>query len=148
MEADLQSHVAFFLTGKKTTSDLDAIDRLKLRPALFAGYRDLTQLRYDFPLVLIKDQPGGASVESLSGLIDGILDKIARGAQVIHNPDAERAPATAHMFIINPLSGARMDNLFSTHPDTGNRIRALMAMADDGGFADLFIVVGKTTQQS
>ena len=31
------------------------------------------------PLVLIKDQPGGASVESLSGLIDGILDKIARG---------------------------------------------------------------------
>ena len=43
---------------------------------LIAGYRDLTQLRYDFPLVLIKDQPGGASVESLSGLIDGILDKI------------------------------------------------------------------------
>lgn len=79
MEADLQAHVAFFLTGKKTTSDLDAIDRLKLRPALFAGYRDLTQLRYDFPLVLIKDQPGGPSVESLSGLIDGILDKIARG---------------------------------------------------------------------
>ena len=79
MEADLQAHVAFFLTGKKTTSDLDAIDRLKLRPALFAGYRDLTQLRYDFPLVLIKDQPGGTSVESLSGLIDGILDKIARG---------------------------------------------------------------------
>ena len=62
MEADLQAHVAFFLTGKTNTSDLDAIDRLKLRPALFAGYRDLTQLRYDFPLVLIKDQPGGASV--------------------------------------------------------------------------------------
>ena len=39
-----------------------------------------------------------------------------------------------HLFIINPLSGARMDNLFSTHPDTGNRIRALMAMADGGGF--------------
>ena len=47
MEADLQAHVAFFLTGKTNTSDLDAIDRLKLRPALFAGYRDLTQLRYD-----------------------------------------------------------------------------------------------------
>src|SRR5690606_17899730 len=37
------------------------------------------------------------------------LNKIARGAQQIHNPDAERAPATAHMFIINPLSGERMD---------------------------------------
>jgi heat shock protein HtpX len=61
------------------------------------------------------------------------LDKIARGAQRIHNPDAERNPATAHLFIINPLSGERMDNLFSTHPATENRIRALEEMAR-GGF--------------
>jgi heat shock protein HtpX len=59
------------------------------------------------------------------------LDKIARNAKAIHNPDAERNPATAHMFIINPLSGERMDNLFSTHPDTGNRIAALQAMAGE-----------------
>jgi heat shock protein HtpX len=58
------------------------------------------------------------------------LNKIARGAQQIVNVDAERNPAAAHMFIINPLSGARMDNLFSTHPDTGNRIAALQAMTD------------------
>ncbi len=57
------------------------------------------------------------------------LDKIARGAERIANPDAERNPATAHLFIINPLSGERMDNLFSTHPDTENRIAALQAMA-------------------
>ena len=50
------------------------------------------------------------------------LDKIARSAERIHNPDAERNPATAHLFIINPLSGERMDNLFSTHPNTENRI--------------------------
>ena len=60
------------------------------------------------------------------------LDKIARNAQRIHNPDAERNPATAHMFIINPLSGERMDNLFSTHPATENRIAALQAMAAQG----------------
>lgn len=59
------------------------------------------------------------------------LDKIARNAERIHNPDAERNPATAHLFIINPLSGERMDNLFSTHPDTGNRIAALQAMANE-----------------
>lgn len=53
------------------------------------------------------------------------LSKIARTAQTVHNPDAERNPATAHLFIINPLSGERMDNLFSTHPNTGNRIAAL-----------------------
>jgi len=59
------------------------------------------------------------------------LAKIARGAKAIHNPDAERNPATAHMFIINPLSGERMDNLFSTHPNTDNRIAALEAMAQE-----------------
>jgi heat shock protein HtpX len=56
------------------------------------------------------------------------LDKIARNAERIHNPDAERNPATAHLFIINPLSGERMDNLFSTHPNTENRIAALKGM--------------------
>ena len=59
------------------------------------------------------------------------LDKIARGAKAIHNQDAERNPATAHMFIINPLSGERMDGLFSTHPNTDNRIAALQAMAQE-----------------
>jgi heat shock protein HtpX len=60
------------------------------------------------------------------------LGKIAGAAQQIPNEDAERHPATAHMFIINPLSGQRMDNLFSTHPNTENRIAALQAMAGDG----------------
>jgi heat shock protein HtpX len=60
------------------------------------------------------------------------LKKIAAAAQRIHSPQAERNPATAHMFIINPLSGERMDNLFSTHPDTGHRIAALEKMARDG----------------
>ncbi|RWQ29549.1 zinc metalloprotease HtpX [Mesorhizobium sp.] len=59
------------------------------------------------------------------------LDKIARGAERIRNPDAERNPATAHLFIINPLSGERMDSLFSTHPSTDNRIAALQAMAQE-----------------
>ncbi|MBB3457131.1 heat shock protein HtpX [Rhizobium sp. BK313] len=61
------------------------------------------------------------------------LGKIARGAAHIPNEEAEGHPATAHMFIINPLSGARMDNLFSTHPDTENRIAALHEMARYGG---------------
>ena len=60
------------------------------------------------------------------------LEKIAGAAHRIQNPDAERNPATAHLFIINPLSGERMDNLFSTHPATENRIRALQSMAREG----------------
>ncbi|KQV72982.1 zinc metalloprotease HtpX [Rhizobium sp. Root1220] len=57
------------------------------------------------------------------------LGKIARSAAHTPNYDAERNPATAHMFIINPLTGAGMDNLFSTHPNTDNRIAALEEMA-------------------
>lgn len=60
------------------------------------------------------------------------LSKIAGGVEHIHNPDAEDNPATAHMFIINPLSGERMDNLFSTHPNTANRIAELQKMAGGG----------------
>jgi ferredoxin len=79
MEANLQAHVAFFLSGKANTPNLEAIDRLNLRPTLFAGYRDLSRLRYDFPLILVAGPSGETYVESLSGLIDGILDKIAHG---------------------------------------------------------------------
>nr|WP_319384744.1 zinc metalloprotease HtpX [uncultured Roseibium sp.] len=60
------------------------------------------------------------------------LGKIAGGVQRIHNPDAEANPATAHMFIMNPLSGERMDNLFSTHPNTQNRIDELRKLANSG----------------
>ncbi|MFB9953370.1 zinc metalloprotease HtpX [Rhizobium puerariae] len=59
------------------------------------------------------------------------LAKIAGAAHAIPNYEAERNPATAHMFIINPLSGERMDNLFSTHPNTENRIAALQQMAGE-----------------
>ncbi len=61
------------------------------------------------------------------------LGKIARSAEHVPNDDAERNPATAHMFIINPLSGENMDNLFSTHPNTDNRIAALREMAQHMG---------------
>ncbi len=61
------------------------------------------------------------------------LDKIAGAHDRTVNNTAEHNPQTAHMFIINPLSGERMDNLFSTHPDTGNRIAALQQLAQAWG---------------
>lgn len=57
------------------------------------------------------------------------LRKISAGAERYRNPQAEQNPATAHMFIMNPLHGSGMDNLFSTHPSAENRIRALEKMA-------------------
>ena len=61
------------------------------------------------------------------------LHKIEQYVQNIPNEQAERAPGTAHLFIINPLSGRGMDNLFSTHPNTQNRIAALEDLAREWG---------------
>lgn len=78
MEADLQAQVAFYLTGRKPAEGLDAIEGLALRPALLAPYRDLTSLRYDFPVVLLEGS-AGAFVESLTALVDRALDQLAAG---------------------------------------------------------------------
>lgn len=65
------------------------------------------------------------------------LEKIDASAHEIENGSAEQNPATAHLFIINPLSGRGMDNLFSTHPSTENRIAALQELADELGTAGM-----------
>ncbi|MDF1721958.1 MAG: zinc metalloprotease HtpX [Minwuia sp.] len=56
------------------------------------------------------------------------LQKLEAGSQ-IDNHKAEANPATAHLFIINPLHTRKTDNLFSTHPSTANRVAALKQMA-------------------
>ena len=66
------------------------------------------------------------------------LEKIEHYARGIPNMDAERNPATAHVFIINPLSGRGADNLFSTHPATHNRVAALMQLAGGAGAGAVF----------
>jgi heat shock protein HtpX len=58
------------------------------------------------------------------------LDKLEQGTAAIDNEEAEANPATAHMFIINPLNGQSMDKLFSTHPKTANRVQRLRQMAN------------------
>jgi len=78
--------------------------------------------------------------DRLGGMICGnpmwlasALRKIEQYARGIRNEPAEAAPATAHLFIINPLTGEGMDNLFSTHPNTQNRITALERLAAELG---------------
>ena len=61
------------------------------------------------------------------------LRKIAAASGKIVNQPAERFPASAHMFIINPLAGFRMDGLFATHPPVDIRIAELEAMAAEMG---------------
>ncbi|MEO5808113.1 zinc metalloprotease HtpX [Devosia sp.] len=71
----------------------------------------------------------GAEISGDPMALASALQKIAGAAHQKVNVAAEQNPAMAHMYIINPLSGQRMDNLFSTHPDTANRIEALTNLA-------------------
>ena len=77
----------------------------------------------------------GAEISGKPEALASALTKIEAAAHQIENLPAEENPATAHLFIINPLSGARMDNLFSTHPATENRIAALREIAGRMGVA-------------
>ncbi len=74
---------------------------------------------------------GGAEISGRPLALAAALAKISGAAQQIENHSAETNPATAHLFIVNPLSGRRMDNLFATHPAVENRIAALEAMAGE-----------------
>jgi heat shock protein HtpX len=72
---------------------------------------------------------GGAEICGDPLALASALDKIHRHAQGIPLPAADANPATAQMMIMNPLSGGGVAGLFSTHPDTGERIARLSAMA-------------------
>jgi len=76
---------------------------------------------------------GGAMICRHPLWLASALGKIQDYVRQIPNETAESIPATAHMFIINPLSGRGLDNLFSTHPNTENRIAALEEMARESG---------------
>jgi heat shock protein HtpX len=72
---------------------------------------------------------GGAEICGDPQALASALDKIHRYAQGLPIEAAERHPETAQMMIMNPLSGAGLRGLFSTHPATEERVARLMAMA-------------------
>lgn len=72
---------------------------------------------------------GGAEICGNPMWLASALKKLEQGASTIDNDEAEANPATAHMFIVNPLHAHSVDNLFSTHPKTSNRIQKLREMA-------------------
>ncbi|KQW86470.1 zinc metalloprotease HtpX [Brevundimonas sp. Root1279] len=70
----------------------------------------------------------GAEIAGDPASLASALQKIEAYSKRIVNHTAERNPASGQLFIINPLAGRGADNLFSTHPATGNRVRALMEL--------------------
>jgi hypothetical protein len=70
MDTERQAHIVFHLMGTRPVEGLDEVVPLELRPALLAGHRDLTQLRYDFPLVLVHGSTDGRYAQPLSAVMD------------------------------------------------------------------------------
>ena len=70
----------------------------------------------------------GAEISGRPLWLASALARIDRAAQATQNPQADANPATAHMFIVNPLHGG-FAGLFSSHPPTEERIARLKAMA-------------------
>jgi heat shock protein HtpX len=71
----------------------------------------------------------GAEISGRPLWLASALRKIERTAEAVPNQQAEAHPATAHMFIVNPLHGGGLSGLFSSHPSTEERIARLTAMA-------------------
>jgi heat shock protein HtpX len=75
----------------------------------------------------------GARISGKPDALASALVKISHVAEAVPNDTAETHPTTAPLFIINPLSGRGMDNLFSTHPSTENRVAALEKLSREMG---------------
>ena len=75
MEVSLRQLVRFHHTGQKANGKWDV--EAEFQPALLAPYRDLSALRYDYPIVLTQDDTGQTCTHTLSGIIDSVLQEIA-----------------------------------------------------------------------
>jgi heat shock protein HtpX len=71
----------------------------------------------------------GAMISGRPLWLASALQRISANVRQIDNVDAERHPATAHLFIINPLHGGGLGSLFATHPSTEQRVARLKAVA-------------------
>ena len=141
MQAEVQAHIAFHLTGRIAKGEFAGVAG-DLQPAFFAGYRDLTALRYDYPLVLAADdkQP----LQSLTSLIEGALksidgdaDRLRKHALRIER-DIRRLVAEGSVSTLKKLfdaavarAGAKDDAVWQ---DSAKRLRA--ALKVDGEVVD------------
>jgi heat shock protein HtpX len=120
---------AFFLGGNRNNGNGNAI--ATLLAVLLAPFAAMVvQMAISRTREYSADRLG-AQICGRPMWLASALHKIAAAAGRIPNVQAERNPGTAHMFIINPLGQHARDSLFSTHPNTENRIRALQQLESE-----------------
>jgi hypothetical protein len=118
MSAELQTQMAFYLAGRKPAAEGDAA---QARPALLARYRDLSALRYDFPLVLARGAAEKDYVQCLSGIVDDVVHRLPA------DDGAERR--TRHLLALEReirvlLAGGTRGTLTALWDDAAGRLAA------------------------
>ncbi|MDP6023855.1 MAG: hypothetical protein QGG19_21610 [Alphaproteobacteria bacterium] len=124
--------VAFHLTGDRSGGHLTDVAELDMRPALFAGYGDLTGLRYDYPLVLADNSDGEGAVRTLSSIVDDVLNGIA--PQGIEGEFARKQLLSLEHGIRSAVAGGAQGTLAKLWQQAGDR---MLAGADDTVGEDL-----------
>ena len=125
------ANFAFFLGGDRRNNPLGLVGML-LVMLLAPLTAVLVQMAISRSREFDADK-AGAEISGRPLWLASALEEIEHAAQRIDNVEAEQHPATAHMFIINPLHGGGLSTLFASHPSTAERVARLRAMA---GIAD------------
>ncbi|NIJ43349.1 heat shock protein HtpX [Parvibaculum indicum] len=121
------ANFALFFGGNRNAGGIIGTLALAILAPMAAG---LVQMAISRTREYSADQ-AGAEISGHPMWLASALEKIENYAHRSRNDYAEANPATAHMFIINPLSGEGRDSLFSTHPATANRVTALKKLAQE-----------------
>jgi len=121
------ANFAFFLGGDRRSNPLGLVGMLLVM--LFAPLAAvLVQMAISRSREFDADK-AGAEISGRPLWLASALEHIDSAAKHIENVEAEEHPATAHMFIVNPLHGGALSGLFSSHPSTEERIARLRALA-------------------
>ena len=125
------ANLAFFMGGDRRNNPLGAVGMVLIM-ILAPLAAMLVQMAISRTREFEADRMG-AEISGRPLWLASALAQISRSADRIPNHEAEANPATAHMFIINPLHGGGLRSLFTTHPSTEQRIARLEAMAREMG---------------
>jgi heat shock protein HtpX len=128
--ANMARFSAFFGGGRSDDDDNGGIIGLVVMSILAPVGALLVQMAVSRGREYLADQEG-ARMSGDPEALAGALGKLERANQAQPMPNAR--PQTAHMFIVNPLSGSALMNLFSTHPPIAERMARLRQMAGQGG---------------
>jgi heat shock protein HtpX len=120
------AYMAMFFGGRHDDDD-EGVNPLTAMLMLFLG--PLAASLIQMAISRTREFAADAAAAKYTGTPHGLISALQKLESFSHRIPMHASPATAHMFIIKPLSGQAMMKLFSTHPPTEDRIARLRAIA-------------------